>query len=741
MVSLPCEDCASGYAHTGETRGRVETLHGLPTYVTEPPSGAPPKGIIVMIPDAFGWEWSNNRLLCDTYASRAQCFVYLPEFQNGHHLPLSLITDMGAMTSENGSIIKKVPATLRVIYNMAPFIYLTRASVTTPLVISFFSSLRSSTHLPVFAAGFCWGGLYAIVLTHASSTAKDSGTPLIDAAFVAHPSNLTLPADIEKVERPLSICQGTKDFVLDLKGVRVIEGIFEAKNQSTKKEKGAGNEDAGSRYEIQVLEGAKHGFAVRGNPNDSAEMDQAQRAEDQAVGWFGKWIAEAGKGRLVWNSAAFVYKFSWRRDADDYLLAGLYTLGPNQSAADDGSIIVYIQEHSILAIAKMSEPPIVLDGGTGFLKVGYAAQNFPEHQYPSIVGRPILRSEEKSGDIVVKDIMCGDEAAAARSMLQITYPMENGVVKRWDDMEHLWNYTFNEKMKIDTSGRKILLTEPPMNPLKNREQMCDYMFEKYNFGGVYVAIQAVLALYAQGLSSGVVVDSGDGVTHIVPVYESTVLTHHTKRLDVAGRDVTRNLIALLLRRGYALNRTADFETVRQIKEKLCYVSYDLELDQRLSEDTTVLVESYTLPDGRVIRVGSERFEAPECLFQPHLVDVEQPGISEFLFNTIQGTDVDVRSSLYKAIVLSGGSSMYPGLPSRLEKELKQLWLTKVLGGNPERLNKFKVRIEDPPRRRHMVFLGGAVLANIMADKENMWISRQEWQEEGPRILSKLGPRH
>ncbi len=189
-----------------------------------------------------------------------------------------------------------------------------------------------------------------------------------------------------------------------------------------------------------------------------------------------------------------------------------------------------------------------------------------------------------------------------------------------------------------------------------------------------------------GLSSGVVVDSGDGVTHIVPVYESTVLNHLTRRLDVAGRDVTRNLIALLLRRGYALNRTADFETVRQIKEKLCYVSYDLELDQRLSEDTTVLVESYTLPDGRVIRVGSERFEAPECLFQPHLVDVEQPGIAEFLFNTIQAADVDVRSSLYKAVVLSGGSSMYPGLPSRLEKELKQLWLTKVLHGNPERLN-------------------------------------------------------
>lgn len=94
--------------------------------------------------------------------------------------------------------------------------------------------------------------------------------------------------------------------------------------------------------------------------------------------------------------------------------------------------------------------------------------------------------------------MCGDEAAAARNMLQISYPMENGIVKKWDDMQHLWDFTFFEKMQIDPRGRKILLTEPPMNPLKNREQMCEVMFERYEFGGVYVAIQAVLALYAQG---------------------------------------------------------------------------------------------------------------------------------------------------------------------------------------------------------------------------------------------------
>lgn len=302
----------------------------------------------------------------------------------------------------------------------------------------------------------------------------------------------------------------------------------------------------------------------------------------------------------------------------------------------------------------------------------------------------------------------------------------------------MWNYTFDEKLRINPQGRKVLLTEPSMNPKKNREEMCRIMFEEYGFDGVYVAIQAVLTLYAQGLQTGVVVDSGDGVTHIVPVYEGFAMPHLTRRLDIAGRDVTRYLIKLLLLRGYAFNRTADFETVRQIKEKLCYVSYDLNLDKKLADETTVLVESYTLPDGRVIKVGPERFEAPECLFQPHLAGLEQAGMAEMLFQTIQSAAVDVRSELYKHIVLSGGSSMYPGLPSRLEKEMKQLYLSRVLQGDGSRLNNFKIRIEDPPRRKHMVFLGGAVLADIMKNRDSFWISRQEWYEKGPAALDRLG---
>ncbi|KAL2917245.1 Actin-related protein 2 [Polyrhizophydium stewartii] len=389
----------------------------------------------------------------------------------------------------------------------------------------------------------------------------------------------------------------------------------------------------------------------------------------------------------------------------------------------------------------MSREVVVCDNGTGFVKCGFAGTNFPEAIFPAVVGRPILRAEEAIGDVTLKDIMVGDEAAAVRAMLQMSYPMENGIVRNWDDMYHLWDYTFKEKLKInDFADHKILLTEPAMNPKRNRERMVEVMFEKYGFGGAYIAIQAVLTLYAQGLQTGVVVDSGDGVTHIVPVYEGFALPHLVRRLDVAGRDITRYLIKLLLLRGYAFNRTADFETVRQLKEKLCYVGYDLQLEHKLATETTVLVEQYTLPDGRVIKVGSERFEAPEALFQPHLVDVDSPGVAELLFNTIQAADIDVRSELYKHVVLSGGTSMYPGLPSRLEKEVKQLYLERVLKGDTSRLSKFKIRVEDPPRRKHMVFLGGAVLGDIMKDRPNFWISKQEWQEQGVRALDKLGPR-
>jgi len=384
---------------------------------------------------------------------------------------------------------------------------------------------------------------------------------------------------------------------------------------------------------------------------------------------------------------------------------------------------------------------VVVDNGTGFVKAGFAADNLPRYMFPSIVGRPVLRAEEEAiGDVDLKPITVGEEAAALRRALEISYPLENGIIRNWEDMGHVWSYLFTERMGIDPKEHRILLTEAPMNPRENRRKMIETMFEKYGFHSLQVSIQAMLTLYAQGLLSGCVLDSGDGVTHIVAVYDGFELSNLTKRLDVAGRHITRYLIKLLLTRGYAFNRSADFQTVQELKERFAYVALDIAKERKLAEETTVLVEKYTLPDGRTIKIGHERFEAAEALFNPALVEVEGPGMSDLVFDVINSAEVDLRTELYSHVVLSGGSTMYPGLPSRLEHDLRQRYTRDILKGDVKRLSKFKLHIEDPPRRKHMVFLGASVLGEIMAGRDEYWLKKSEYEEHGAqRLMDKYWP--
>nr|GMC55657.1 actin-related protein 2 [Ipomoea batatas] len=206
-----------------------------------------------------------------------------------------------------------------------------------------------------------------------------------------------------------------------------------------------------------------------------------------------------------------------------------------------------------------------------YVKCGFANENFPTSVFPCVVGRPMLRYEESLMEQDIKDVVVGDACLKLRHQLDISYPVNNGIVQNWDDMGHVWDHAFFNELKVDPTECKILLTDPPLNPSKNREKMVETMFEKYNFSGVFIQIQAVLTLYAQGLLTGLVIDSGDGVTHVVPVVDGYSFPHLTKRMNVAGRHITSYLVDLLFRRGYAMNRSADFETVRDIKEKLCYI--------------------------------------------------------------------------------------------------------------------------------------------------------------------------
>jgi len=361
--------------------------------------------------------------------------------------------------------------------------------------------------------------------------------------------------------------------------------------------------------------------------------------------------------------------------------------------------------------------PVVIDNGSGIIKAGFAGDQVPKCIFPNYMGRP--KHVRIMAGALEGDLFVGPKAEDHRGLLSIRYPMEHGIVNDWNDMERIWTHIYSkDELSTFSEEHPVLLTEAPLNPRKNREKAAEIFFETFNVPALFVSMQAVLSLYATGRVTGVVLDAGDGVTHAVPIYEGFAMPHSIMRIDIAGRDVTRYLKSLIRKEGFNFRTTAEFEIVRMIKEKVCYLASNLQKEESIDTDKV----AYVLPDGNTLEVGQARFRAPEVLFKPDLIGEECEGIHEVLMYSIQKSDMDLRKMLYQNIVLSGGSTLFKGFGDRLLQEIKK-----------NVAKDMKIRIAAPQERLYSTWMGGSILASLDTFKK-MWISKREFDEEGQRAV-------
>jgi actin-related protein 3 len=401
-------------------------------------------------------------------------------------------------------------------------------------------------------------------------------------------------------------------------------------------------------------------------------------------------------------------------------------------------------------------PAVVIDNGTGYTKMGFAGNCEPQYITPTVIatqeGKGAQKAAAQKKGIEDLDFYIGDEALAHSKTYDVFYPVRHGQIENWTHMELFWEHCIFKYLRCEPEDHAVLLTEPPLNAPENREYTAEIMFETFNVPGLYIAVQAVLALAASWTSkqvkertlTGTVVDSGDGVTHVVPVAEGYVIGSSIKHIPLAGRDITQFVQTLLRERQEPVPPAQSLEVAKRIKEQFSYVCPDL-VKEFLKYDGSpekwfkqyngkhdVTKKPFTAD------VGYERFLGPEIFFNPEIFssDFLTP-LPKIVDDTIQTCPIDCRRGLYKNIVLSGGSTMFKDFGKRLNRDVKRsvdfrIKRSEQLSGGKMKSAPIDVQVISHHMQRYAVWFGGSMLAST-PEFYNVCHTKAAYEEIGPSI--------
>ena len=356
---------------------------------------------------------------------------------------------------------------------------------------------------------------------------------------------------------------------------------------------------------------------------------------------------------------------------------------------------------------------IVIDNGSSTIKAGWSGDDAPRFEFPTTLGTP------RSPDPTLRDYYVGYAAQAKREILNMRYPIIKRRVTDWDDMEKIWTYIFREELKICPGNHSFVQTESALTPKADREKMTQIMFETFGCESLFVASPALLAFEGTGRTTGVVVDSGLEVTHVVTIYKEFSFPQAIQESKFGGVDITRYQENVLREKGYTFNPQVEEKITQDIKKNFSYVALDFAEEM---QKASKLRKNYTLPDGNSMVLGKERFSAPEAFFRPFLAGVEDEGIHEKVYKAIMAVDICCRKDMYANIILTGGNTMFDGLGARLQKEVTAL--------APQTM---QVKVETSAGGKFGPWLGGADLAEAYCF-EGMMVTKNDYDESGPTII-------
>ena len=373
---------------------------------------------------------------------------------------------------------------------------------------------------------------------------------------------------------------------------------------------------------------------------------------------------------------------------------------------------------------------IIIDNGTSTIKAGFSDDDMPRVVIPTVLGKPFSNTggvpEEEEEDINEQiDIFVGEEALNKGGTLQLSRPISKGEIKDFSTMELIWKHIFYNELLTETKTHSVIVTEAPFAPSDNKRQMAEVLFDKLGVESLYIINTSSLALYANGKTTGTVVDIGYQTTSFVPIYEGFVLNHAVTKVDTGGKDLTDyfcHIIGLRDDNDKFVNE-GQKSMINELKEKICEVAEDYDSQVKKCLDSKK-EEIYNLPDGSKVRIAQEKYQCPELLFQPQFFQREHYGLHEQTFKSIKRCDDDIEKDLFQNVILCGGSSLFLKIRKKFEKELQSLAPTGKT-----------VKVIAPPERKYSAWLGGAILSSMKKFKAAMFVSKKEYNENGYGIIN------